>query len=299
MPAAVCAEPGGQTDSPPQPRLVRAAVSGVPVAVVLPVGYSSARRYPVLYLLHGAQGDEDSWIEYGGLMATTARQAQQQRAIVVMPKTGVITGFATDWADGFRKDASFVSQTLVRWTDRTFRTIADRKHRAIAGYSGGGLSAAHIAERAPGVFGQLGVFSGPTSLSGTGTDAVTWATFIAEQACAGDDITAAGVLGNPVTNSSAWRAADPTLHAAALRRTTVYLSSGNGIPCGAADVPNLLNPTAATEVQMRRSSDAFDAALTAAGVRHTYDKRDCGIHWWSLWTTQLDSFWAIAARAWR
>src|SRR5690349_24074344 len=69
----VCAEPGGQTDTPPHPRLHRDVVAGVDVAVVLPPGYDrDRRRYPVVYLLHGAQGDEDSWIEYGGLLEDSA-----------------------------------------------------------------------------------------------------------------------------------------------------------------------------------------------------------------------------------
>ena len=298
LPEQLCREPGGQSDSPPQARLRRAKVAGVPVAVVLPVGYDGVQRYPVVYLLHGAQGDEDSWIEYGDLMATTAKQARSQRAIVVMPKLGVITGFAVDWADGFRQDATFLSSTLVRWADRTLRTVPDRRHRAIAGYSGGGLSAAHVAERAPSVFGQLGVLSGPTTLVDPAASIVTWAALVAEQICAGDDVTAQGMLGNPVQQSAQWEAADPTRHAARLRQTWVYISSGNGLPCGLTDAANLTNPTAATEPQLRRASDAFDSALTAAGVRHLYDRRSCGLHWWTLWRPQLDAFWAGASRQW-
>jgi S-formylglutathione hydrolase FrmB len=274
-------------------------VAGVPVAVVLPVGYaSSARRYPVVYLLHGAQGDEDSWIEYGGLMPLTAALPARDRAIVVMPKLGVVTGFATDWADGYRKDATFLSRTLVRWADSRFRTWADRRHRAIAGYSGGALSAAHVAEQSPTVFGQLGVLSGPTNLSDPTSEPATFAAMLAEQACAGDDVTAAGPLGDPVTNAAAWDAADPTKHAARLRGTTVFLSSGTGVPCDAAEAANLLYPTAASEPLMRRAAASFSAALSEAGVRHTDQQRACGVHWWTTWTPALKDFWALAARDW-
>lgn len=298
-PDALCSEPGGQTDSPPQPRLRRATVAGVPVAVVLPVGYGrGSHRYPVLYLLHGAQGDEDSWIEYGGLMGLTARHPRAAQAVVVMPKMGVMTGFATDWVDGFRRDATFLSRTLVGWTDRTFRTVRDRRHRAIAGYSGGGLSAPHVAQRAPSVFGQLGVLSGPTSLTDPASEPATYAAFVAEQVCAGDDPTAAGPLGDPVRNAGAWDAADPTKHADALRSTTVWLSSGTGTPCGAVDATNLLYPTAASEPAMRRAANAFSAALTQANVRHTHQQRPCGLHWWTTWTPALADFWSVAARQW-
>ena len=184
----VCAEPGGQTDTPPHPRLRRAVVDGVAVAVVLPRGYAtSGRRYPVLYLLHGAQGDEDSWIEYGGLLSDSGARPVGEQAIVVMPRMSPITGLAVDWVDGYRHDATLIGRTLVDWVDQRWRTRADRRHRAIAGYSGGGLSAAHVAERFPGVFGQLGVLSGAVDLGNPAGQPAAYAMFEAEKVCAGDD----------------------------------------------------------------------------------------------------------------
>ena len=294
-----CDEPGGQTDTPPHPRLHRAVVGGVDVAVVLPRGYDrSQRRYPVLYLLHGAQGDEDSWIEYGGLMDDSAERPVDQRAIVVMPKMGVITGLAVDWVDGHRQDATLVGRKLVRWVDRTYRTEADRQHRAIAGYSGGGLSAAHLAQRFPRVFGQLGVFSGAVNLRQEGGQVAAYAAFEAEKICAGDDPLAAGPLGDPTTHDDAWAAADPLHNAARLRSTMVWLSSGNGVPCSPEDAANLAFPTAGTEPQLRQQTDAFSEALTAAGVGHVNKQRSCGLHWWTRWRPDLAAFWDKAAVRW-
>ena len=298
--APVCEEPGGQTDTPPHPRLRRAVVAGVDVAVVLPPGYHrDQRRYPVVYLMHGAQGDEDSWIEYGGLLQDTAERPVRERAIVVMPRMGVVTGLAVDWVDGHRSDATFVGRTLVAWTDRTWRTEADRDHRAVAGYSGGGLSAAHLAQRFPGVFGQLGVFSGAVDIREPAGQPAAYAAFEAEKLCAGDDVLAAGPLGDPVTHADAWAAVDPLHNAGRLADTTVWLSSGNGTPCDPADVANLVYPTASTEPQMRRQADAFSAALTAADVEHVNKRRGCGLHWWTRWRPDLAAFWDVAAVRWR
>lgn len=299
-PVAACTEPGGQTDTPPHPRLVRAQVEDVAVAVVLPVGYARhpGRRYPVVYLMHGAQGDEDGWIEYGGLLAETAKRPAHQQAIVVMPRMGVVTGLATDWVDGSRKDATLVGRTLVRWTDARFRTRSDRRHRAIAGYSGGGLSATHVAERFPTVFGQLGVLSAPVDLSDPVNQVAAWGAFEAEKLCAGGDPLSAGPLGSPVTHPEAWAAFDPLAHAGRLARTTVWLSSGNGVPCSPADAANLVYPTAAAEPQMRTQLTAFGAALADAGVRHHHQRRSCGLHWWTTWRPALRDFWDVAARRW-
>ena len=297
--APMCDEPGGQTDTPPHPRLHRAVVGDVDVAVVLPPGYErNERRYPVVYLLHGAQGDEDSWIEYGGLMEDSADRPVSERAIVVMPRMGVITGFAVDWVDGHRHDATLIGRDLVRWVDATYRTRADRQHRAIAGYSGGGLSAAHVAQRFPGVFGQLGVFSGAVHLRQEGGQLSTYAAFEAEKLCAGNEVLAAGMLGDPVTHADAWAAADPLHNAARLSRTMVFLASGNGVPCSPEDAANLVYPTAATEPAMRQQVDAFSNALREAGVAHVNKQRTCGLHWWTRWRPDLAAFWDRAAVRW-
>lgn len=288
----VCSEPAGQTDTPPHPRLVRTTVGGTDVAVLLPEGYrGSGRRYPVLFLLHGAQGDEDSWIEYGGLLEDSAARPAREQAIVVMPRMGVVTGLATDWVDGHRQDATLVGRTLRRWVDRTYRTVRDRSARAVAGYSGGALSAVHLAQRFPRVFGVVGAFSGPLSLGDPLSRLAAWQTFEAEKLCAGDDPTAAGPLGDPLTGAAAWDAFDPLAHVARLGRTEVHLASGNGVPCDAADAANLLYPTAATEPQLRQQTATFSAALDAAGIAHVHRQRPCGLHWWTTWRPALQDFW--------
>lgn len=297
--APVCAEPVGQTDTPAHPRVERAVVGGVPVAVVLPPDYATTtRHYPVLYLLHGAQGDEDSWIEYGGLLETTGSVPEPQQAIVVLPRMGVVSGLAVDWVDGFRADATFVGRTLVDWTDRTFRTQASRGSRAVAGYSGGGLSAAHLAETFPDVFGQLGVLSGPLDPAGPENAAATALTMQAEKLCAGDGPLTAGPLGTPLTHPEAWAALDPPAHVDRLRSTRVWLSSGTGVPCSVRDAADLIYPTAATESKMRRQTDAFASALTAAGVEHTNQRRPCGLHWWSTWKPDLRTMWTEISPDW-
>src|SRR3954471_21134255 len=54
-------------DPPPAPsaRIVRMTVDGLHANVLLPAGYrsSSKRRYPVLYLLHGLDYNENTWLD--------------------------------------------------------------------------------------------------------------------------------------------------------------------------------------------------------------------------------------------
>lgn len=215
------------------------------------------------------------------------------------PVSAPITGLAVDWVDGHRRDAILIGRTLVDWVDRTWRTKANRQHRAIAGYSGGGLSAAHLAERFPDVFGQLGVFSGAVELRNPAGQPSAYALFEAEKVCADDDSLAAGRLGDPITHADACAAVDPLHGAEKLQSTTVWLSSGNGLPCTPEDTANLVYPTAATEPQMRGQANAFSSALTAAGVQHVNNRRPCGLHWCTTLRPDLNTFWDLASARWQ
>lgn len=59
-----------------------------PAMVYTPPGYSSARKYPVLYLLHGIGGNETHWTQFGAADAILDNLIASKRAlpmIVVMP----------------------------------------------------------------------------------------------------------------------------------------------------------------------------------------------------------------------
>src|SRR3954454_22323030 len=83
---------------PLDPRLVEHTVTTPSLAgpahvrVLLPDGYDPARRYPVLYLLHGCCDDWKSWTDKGEAEKITAGQP----LIVVMPDAGQ-AGFYSDW----------------------------------------------------------------------------------------------------------------------------------------------------------------------------------------------------------
>ena len=99
--------------------------------MLLPRGYArSARRYPVLYLLHGAVDDYRSWTTKGDAEALTAGLP----LIVVMPDAGP-GGWYTDWLRGRAADRweTFHLDQLIPWIDRTLPDPPDRDGRAVAG----------------------------------------------------------------------------------------------------------------------------------------------------------------------
>src|SRR5206468_5266928 len=79
------------------PRLVRPVVDGLVVNVLLPSDYATGnRRYPVLYLLHGGDYNENTWLDESDVAAFTAPFTGTRAAIVVMTDGGPM-GWYADW----------------------------------------------------------------------------------------------------------------------------------------------------------------------------------------------------------
>ena len=136
----------------------------MPYEVVLPAGYSgSQERYPVLYLLHGWQGDETNWVSLTHLV----EDASAYKLIVVTPRGGNswYVNSATRAQDRY---ADYVFQDLIAEVDAHYRTIASPHERAVAGISMGGYGAMLFSLRHPGAFAFAasisGAFAGPSGI---------------------------------------------------------------------------------------------------------------------------------------
>jgi enterochelin esterase-like enzyme len=121
--------------------------------VYLPPGYSQPanlhRRYPVVYLIHGYPGRAQDWFTAGGVQRTMdllQRDHYIGPMIVVSPTAS--TGYLDDSeclnAPGRFAIESYLAFDVVDTVDRTFRTVADRAHRAIGGMSSGGYCALNV-----------------------------------------------------------------------------------------------------------------------------------------------------------
>ena len=145
---------------------VKSEILGVEKAysVYLPDGYdTSAERYPVLYLLHGAWGNHKSWNRTGGgeqprITDEQIAKGEAVKMIVVMPdattgigarRGGKNMGYfnVSNWAY-----EDFFFQEFIPHIDKTFRTIATKEGRAIAGLSMGGGGSVVYAQHHPEMF---------------------------------------------------------------------------------------------------------------------------------------------------
>jgi enterochelin esterase-like enzyme len=126
-------------------------------------------RYPVLYLQHGAGEDERGWSTQGRMnfiMDNLSAAGKAKPMIVVMEKgyaTKAGTAAAPQVKGGGKGGSSaftdVVLSDLVPLIDSSYRTIADREHRAVAGLSMGGGQALQIGLTNLDKFAYIGGFS--------------------------------------------------------------------------------------------------------------------------------------------
>ena len=145
------------------------------MVVYLPESYAKEpeRRYPVVYLLHGARGNEVTWIERGDAFYSidSLRMAgAAEDFILVLPNMNKYYSDA-DYNGGHASNAmrafwvvdgdveTHFMQDVVAAVDSLFRTVPEKSSRAIAGMSTGGLQAIYLSANYPDSFGYVGLFS--------------------------------------------------------------------------------------------------------------------------------------------
>ncbi|MFD0793066.1 alpha/beta hydrolase [Mucilaginibacter litoreus] len=133
----------------------------IKAVVLLPGTYSKAKRFPVVYLLHGFSGNYADWITKDPAVKNLA---DQYHCIIVCPDGA----FASWYIDSpVNKDwmyDTYVSKELVKYIDTHFSTIKDRTGRAITGLSMGGHGALTMAIEHQKTYGAVGSMSGCVDL---------------------------------------------------------------------------------------------------------------------------------------
>ena len=270
------------------------------VEVYLPPSYADHpdRRYPVAYYLHGMFGSETDWVKLGHLDATmdSLIAGGMPEMIVVMPDGD--DGWYTTWnrlgtydaclKDTTRKEPAtsycvpwthyddYIRRDLVQYVDSTYRTMADRAHRGIAGLSMGGYGAVSLALEYPDVWSAAashsGVLSplylGPHPWNGHPVFAGTNAQL--PEAAHGLWSYMQQTFGRDV---GGWHARDPltrvrhVLATQPARMPAIFMDVGQDDPF----------------VDQNR---AFDAELTALGVPHVFREWP-GTHNWDYWRVHV------------
>lgn len=144
------------------------------VNVYLPPNYDDHKKYPVLYVFHGKDGNADTWMNsagYTGSMRIDADATQLISAgkirplIIVSPEIdnsyGVNTSQATASVHGYSRGMyeDYIIKDLIPYIDAHYSTISTRDGRYVGGLSMGGFIALHDAFRHSDLFSKVGVMS--------------------------------------------------------------------------------------------------------------------------------------------
>jgi enterochelin esterase-like enzyme len=140
--------------------------------VYTPPGYSSEKKYPVLYLLHGIGGDETEWARYAQpdiLLDNLIAEGKARPMIIVMPngraqKDDRPVGDIFNHIPAFLVFERDLLDDIIPTIESRYSVKSDREHRALAGLSMGGGQTMNIGFAHLDRFGWLGAFSsGPNT----------------------------------------------------------------------------------------------------------------------------------------
>ncbi|WP_347954788.1 alpha/beta hydrolase [Gordonia aichiensis] len=255
---------------------------------------------PILYLLNGAGGGEDSatW-----RAKTDYKKFFADKDVNVVTPVGGAFSYYTDWQRddpvlGRNKWQTFLTEELPPLLDKALGATGAN---AIAGISMSGTSVFNLAIAAPKLYRSVAAYSGCARTSDPLGQAYV-RTVIGDRG-RGDITNMWGPLDGP-----GWRENDPYLHASALKGVNVYMTSGTGLP-GRYDTldSRLINGDPAVlldqvvmggviEAAVHNCTTQMEQALKAAGVNTTTITRPVGTHSWEYWEKDLHTTWPMIAK---
>ncbi|HEX6677465.1 MAG TPA: alpha/beta hydrolase family protein [Actinomycetes bacterium] len=244
------------------------------VRLLLPRGFQSqpARRWPVLWLLHGCCDTYQSWTR----STDVERLAGLADVLVVMPEGGQV-GYYSDWyhagGDGPSRWESFHLTELRQLLERDWRA-GDR--RVVAGLSMGGLGAMAYAARHPGMFRAAASYSGVVDTRYQGVPEVIQATL------RGFDEDPDALWGDPQRQAGVWAAHNPYDLAPKLRGIRLFASVGNGQP-GPLHGAATSGQAREIEHDLYPQNTAFVKRLRQLGIPVEFDAYGPGTHDWPYW----------------
>ena len=137
-----------------------------PLFVYTPAGYNEGTdRYPVVYIQHGGGEDHRGWVQQGrmaNILDNLIANGKAVPMIVVSANSNIQTrgtGGPAYSQQGMQPFRTEMVENIVPFVDKTYRTKAEPKYRAMCGLSMGGGQSFYVGLLSPDVFANIGIFS--------------------------------------------------------------------------------------------------------------------------------------------
>jgi len=138
--------------------------------VILPPNYSTDKKYPVLYYLHGIMGNEDSMLSTSmgsqNMPANLAKEGKAKEMILVLPDQyapppgkSVEPGLTQAYFEGYDNFINDLVDEIMPFMEANYSIATGRDNTAVAGFSFGGRNALYIGYTRPDLFGYVAGFS--------------------------------------------------------------------------------------------------------------------------------------------
>lgn len=129
--------------------------------IYLPPDYETSpnRRYPVIYWLHGAGGNESQGLAQPALLEKAINTGLMPPAIMVVPNGGRRSEYR-DWPEQNIMAETMIIKELIPHVDANYRTQPAPFGRAIEGMSMGGNGSLKLALKYPEMFGSVLAIAG-------------------------------------------------------------------------------------------------------------------------------------------
>jgi len=220
--------------------------------VQVPAAYdaSPAKRFPVLYFLHGLGDNEQTLFRSGGWAFIDDLRDQHKIGDFLTVAPEGKASFYVNSADGRVRYSDFFLQEFMPYIERTYRILPGREGRAVSGISMGGYGALRLAFARPGLFSSVSaqspalITSSPEELNAAGRPRSYLSGVVG------------AVFGNPI-NVAHWKANSPFVlarqNAAGVPRLAIYFN------CGKED-----------NYGFDKGAEALHRQLQEEGIKHEY-----------------------------
>lgn len=136
-------------------------------SVYLPKGYDKSKEYPVLYMLHGANGNNNDWLNDGKINANASTAASDGTApemIVICPDCGGDNFYCDNYKGNDIKYMTYFFTEFLPTVENLYAVKKDRASRAIGGLSMGGFGSLYYGLLHPEMFSYVYACSPATSI---------------------------------------------------------------------------------------------------------------------------------------